>query len=42
MVLGMGYGELLDYDNIAFGTDDGDVVDITYCIDTGALLGFDG
>ena len=38
----MGYGELLDHNDIAFGTDDGDVVDITDCIDTGALLGFDG
>ena len=39
----MGYGDHLFNNNaIAFGTDDGDVVDVTDCVDTGIVLGFDG
>ena len=39
----MGYGDLLFNNNdIAFGTDDGDVVDVTDHIDTGVVLSFHG
>ena len=39
----MGYGDLLFNNNdIAFGTDDGDVVDVTDHIDTGVVLRFHG